>query len=368
MRNENRIIYVVTISIMLIGLAALYSSTYQRGQRPLSPIFLKQVVWFCLAVVMLFAAANFNYRRLYDYAYPIYVFGILLLLIVLVLGRRILGAQRWLELGGLNFQPSEPMKLGIMLVLCRWFSVKRQFSRYWAGDRVNQNVKQFLLPFVLTAIPAGLVFLQPDLGTAVLYILIFFVILFISGAPIGLVLTPVVSGLLASPIFWHFLKDYQRDRLRVFLNPNIDPLGAGYTIIQSKIAIGSGGLAGRGWLSGTQGQLSFLPESHTDFIFAVIGEEGGLVTALLLLALFYTLVYFGINIAGTTKDRFGSLLACAIVALLAFQVAINLAMTCGICPVVGLVLPFVSYGGSALVIFAVLAGILININKRRMVF
>ncbi|MFZ5800681.1 MAG: FtsW/RodA/SpoVE family cell cycle protein, partial [Candidatus Omnitrophota bacterium] len=215
MRNENKIIYASTITIMLIGLAALYSATYERGQRPMSPLFLKQVVWFCLAVVMLFAAANFNYRRIYDYAYLIYGFGVLLLLVVLVLGRRILGAQRWLELGGLNLQPSEPMKLGIILVLCRWFSVKGRFSRNYAGYRLNQVIRQFLPPFALTAIPAGLIFMQPDLGTAVLYILIFFVVLFISGAPKGLVFTPVIAGLLASPVFWHFLKAYQKDRLRV---------------------------------------------------------------------------------------------------------------------------------------------------------
>jgi len=366
--KTNRAIYLDTILIMLLGLVTLYSSTAQKGQNAISPIFVKQVVWFFIALAMLFIFANFDYRRLYDLAYLLYGFTVLLLLVVLVLGREILGAQRWLELGGLNFQPSELAKLAIVVVLGRWLSEKRLFSNFTLTDKLIKIAKQLILPALLVVVPMGLVFLQPDLGTAILYIFILVVMLFVAEIEISYIVIPMVLGLMASPFLWHMLKDYQKDRLRVFLNPNVDPLGAGYTIIQSKIAIGSGRLLGKGWLSGTQGQLSFLPERHTDFIFGVIGEEGGLLGALLLILLFYILIHLGIRIATSTKDRFGSLLATGIVTLLTFQLFINLAMTLGICPVVGLVLPFVSYGGSSLVIFAILIGILLSVNKRRIIF
>ncbi|MDP3143483.1 MAG: rod shape-determining protein RodA [Candidatus Omnitrophota bacterium] len=367
-KGINKIIFLVTILIMLIGLATIYSSTFQKGQNPSSTIFIKQVNWFVVGIIMLLVAANFNYHRLYDLAYFLYGFTILLLLIVLVLGREVLGAQRWLELGGLNFQPSELGKLAIIAVLARQLSQKNEFSNFGFSDKLNNFFKQLVLPFVLVAIPAGLVFLQPDLGTAVLYLFVFGMLLLVSEVPISYFLIPVITGLCVSPFFWHFLKDYQKDRLRVFLNPNIDPLGAGYTIIQSKIAIGSGRLLGKGWLAGTQSQLSFLPERHTDFIFGVLGEEAGFLGSIIFILLFYTLIHYALRIAEQTNDRFGSLLASGIAIILAFQAVINLAMTIGICPVVGLVLPFVSYGGSSLVIFAILIGILMNINKKRMVF
>jgi rod shape determining protein RodA len=364
----NKIICIVTVLIMLMGLVALYSSTFQKGENPLSPIFLKQVVWAIIGIIMLLITANFNYRRLYDFAYFIYGATILLLLVVLVLGRQILGAQRWLELGGLNFQPGELAKLAIILVLSRWFGEKRAFSKFYFSDKLDRISRQLLLPFLFVVAPMLLVFLQPDLGTALLYLFIFVMLLFVADVELSFLITPILLGLSLSPFFWHLLKDYQKDRLRVFLNPNVDPLGAGYTIIQSKIAIGSGRFLGKGWLSGTQGQLSFLPERHTDFIFGVIGEEMGFLGAIALILLFYLLIYFGLRIASQTKDRFGSLLASGIVITLAFQAVINIAMTIGICPVVGLVLPFISYGGSSLVIFAILIGILININKRRIIF
>lgn len=366
--STNKIICIITILIMLLGLAALYSSTFQKGENLLSPIFLRQVGWFFLGVVMLFAAANFNYRRLYDASYFIYGFTILLLLVVLVLGREILGAQRWLEFGGINFQPSELAKLAVIVSLSRWFSQRRDFSNFNLTDKLTRLVKQLILPFIFVAVPIGLIFLQPDLGTATLLLFILVMMLFVAEVEFSFIITPIILGLSLSPFFWHLLRDYQQDRLRVFLNPNVDPLGAGYTIIQSKIAIGSGRFLGKGWLSGTQGQLSFLPERHTDFIFALIGEEMGFLGTIVLILLFYLLIYFGLRIASQTKDRFGSLVAAGIVIALAFQAVINIAMTIGICPVVGLVLPFISYGGSSLVIFAVLIGILININKRRIIF
>jgi rod shape determining protein RodA len=367
-KDLDKNIYFLTILIMAVGLAALYSSTAERGQSGVSPIFWKQLWWSLLGILALFLSANFNYRRFYDLAYFIYGLTVILLLVVLVLGREILGAQRWLEIGGFNFQPSELGKLAIVIVLSRWFAVKKDLPGFSLSEKIHKISQQLLIPSALAGVLFLLVFLQPDLGTALLYLFLLVVMLFVAEVEWSFIVTPVIIGLSSLPFLWHLLKDYQRDRLRVFLNPNIDPLGAGYTIIQSKIAVGSGRLFGKGWLSGTQGQLSFLPERHTDFIFAVIGEEVGLIGSILIIFLFYLLIRSGIRIAATTKDRFGSLMATGIVSILAFQVVINIAMTIGMCPVVGLVLPFISYGGSSLIVFAVLVGILLNINKRRIIF
>jgi len=225
-----------------------------------------------------------------------------------------------------------------------------------------------IIPFLLICIPMALIFLQPDLGTAVLIFSIFLTILFFSDIELKYFFGLIGIIFITIPFFWHFLKGYQKDRLLVFLNPNIDPLGAGYTIIQSMIAIGSGVVFGKGWLSGTQNQLNFLPERHTDFIFSVIGEEWGFVGAIVLLVLYFLLINEGLKIVQHTKDRFGSFLALGIVSLIAYQTIINILMTLGIFPVVGLSLPFISYGGSSLVIFCFLVGILLSINKRRIIF
>jgi len=214
----------------------------------------------------------------------------------------------------------------------------------------------------------ALIFKQPDLGTALLFLGIFFIMLFASGLRFryigGLII--FFTGLL--PFVWGFLKAYQKDRLLVFLNPNIDPLGAGYTIIQSKIAIGSGQIFGRGWLSGTQNQLNFLPERHTDFIFSVIGEEWGLLGTSLLLICFLVLIYCGSKIAEQIKDPFGMQVAIGIIGIITLQVVINMGMVMGLCPVVGLTLPLVSYGRSSFIVSVVMIALLLSLNRRRTIF
>jgi rod shape determining protein RodA len=326
-------------------------------------IFYRQVAWFILGLLALLVASNINYNRFYEITYVLYGISIILLIAVLMLGRQIYGAQRWLELGGLNFQPSELTKFSIILFLSRYLGHKRFFT-----NKLVKLWKVLIIPLFFIGIPMGLIFLQPDLGTSVLIFTIFLTIFFFSEIELKyfFVFIGIIFGMV--PFFWHFLKGYQKDRLLVFLNPNVDPLGAGYTIIQSKIAIGSGVLFGKGWLSGTQNQLNFLPERHTDFIFSVIGEEWGFVGAAVLLVLYYLLINEGLKIVQHTKDRFGSFLALGIVSLIAYQAIINISMTLGIFPVVGLSLPFISYGGSSLVIFCFLIGILLSINKRRIIF
>jgi Bacterial cell division membrane protein len=220
---------------MLIGLAAIYSATLERAQEGAKMIFYRQLTWFIIGIAVLFIASNLNYRRLFEVSYILYGISIIFLIVVLFLGRHILGAQRWLEVGGFNFQPSELTKFSVILILSRYLSHKRfysgGFNKLWQG---------LIVPLILAGIPMFLIFLQPDLGTAALIFIIFISLVFYS--ELELKHLAIFIGLIlgSMPFFWHLLKDYQKDRLMVFLNPNIDPLGAGYTIIQSKIAIGSG--------------------------------------------------------------------------------------------------------------------------------
>jgi rod shape determining protein RodA len=225
-----------------------------------------------------------------------------------------------------------------------------------------------IVPLIMTLVPMLLIFKQPDLGTSLLLFGIFLIMLFASALEYRYIFALIGLCLAAVPFGWHFLKSYQKDRLLVFLNPNIDPLGAGYTIIQSKIAIGSGQILGKGWLSGTQNQLNFLPERHTDFIFSVIGEEWGLMGALCLVALYFLLIHTSLSIANQVKDKFGMFVSVGIVAILTLQVVINIGMVMGLFPIVGLTLPFVSYGRSSFLIFIIMMGFLLNLSKRRTIF
>jgi rod shape determining protein RodA len=220
----------------------------------------------------------------------------------------------------------------------------------------------------LTLIPAALIFKQPDLGTSLLFFGIYLVMLFASGVGYSVFTLFITVGFLCVPFGWHILKPYQKDRLLVFMNPNIDPLGAGYTIIQSKIAVGSGQLFGKGWLSGTQNQMNFLPEHHTEFIFSGMGEEWGILGGVFLLACYFILIWHGLRIAEQVKDQFGMQLAVGIVAILALQVVINVGMVLGLCPVVGITLPLVSYGRTSFMTFMIMLGILLSLSKRRTIF
>jgi len=367
-KQQNRIIFVLTVLIMAVGLLALYSVTYQR-EALLKSVFLNQLLRVVVGIGILFLLSNFNYRRFYDFAYLFYGISIFLLVIVLLTGRQILGARRWIELLGLNFQPAELAKLSVILVLARIFSQKQIYKSssglFGFGGALFRDL---IYPLLFILVPMFLIILQPDLGTSLLLIPIFLALLFISEVRIKYILSFIGLGVLSMPLFWNFLRDYQKERLLVFLDPNIDPLGAGYTIIQSKIAVGSGGFFGKGWLSGTQNQLNFLPERHTDFIFSVIGEEWGLFGVTLLLLLYGTLIFYALRVVEQTNDKFAKFLSVGFISLFALQVVINIAMTIGICPVVGLSLPLISYGGSSMFTFLILIAILLNINKKRMVF
>jgi len=359
LRNTDPLLFIAIIFIILIGFLSLYSASHEPNGKMQKNFAWQQAVWMgtflCLAVIVFW----FGYERLLDYGYLIFAVNILFLLLVLSIGSTRLGAKRWFSFGVFSLQPSELCKIGFILALVKYISTN-------SGS--IHRFKVVLTALIMCILPMLLIIKQPDLGTAIIFLPILFSVLFASGARISHLIYIILTGILSFPVLWHFLRDYQRQRLLVFLNPNADPLGAGYTIIQSKIAVGSGGIFGKGWMSGTQNQLNFLPERHTDFIFSVIGEEWGFLGAILLLWLFLLLINRLLKIAEMTNDQRGRLLVVGVAALLWFQVFTNIAMVIGIMPVVGLPLPLISYGGSSLLTTMLLITMAISVQFRRKIF
>lgn len=366
-RNLDQKIWLYTILIIAFGLTALYSASYENVRVPRS-IFYDQLIFSLIGLGLMYLIGRMDYRKFYDAAYIFYFVNILLLLMVLIGGRDALGARRWLQLGPITFQPSEITKLSVILVLGRYFSDIRPRLSFDFLTKAQAFFFNLLVPFFMMALLMLLIFKQPDLGTSLLMFGMFMVMLFASGIEYRYYFGFITFCLMLVPFGWHVLESYQKDRLLVFLNPNIDPLGAGYTIIQSKIAIGSGQIFGKGWLSGTQNQLNFLPERHTDFIFSVIGEEWGLIGAMFLIYLYFRLIDNSLIIAEQVKDRFGTLVSVGIISILVLQVVINIGMVMGLCPVVGLTLPLISYGRSSFLVFLIMMGFLLNLSKRRTIF
>jgi len=321
----------------------------ERGQ-----IFHRQIIWITISWAALFIVSHISYRIYFDLAYVFFGFNILLLLIVDIMGASAMGAQRWLSFGGFNFQPSELCKVATIFLLARLFS----------RNEATGFIKGVIQPLIIIIIAALLIFKQPDLGTALVVIFLFFAMGLSSKLKKRYFIILIVAGMSMVPLAWHTLKDYQKKRIIVFVNPNTDPLGAGYNIIQSKIAIGSGRLVGKGFLSGTQNQLNFMPERHTDFIFTVLAEEWGFIGGMLLLMIYWLFLNKALDIAMFAKDEFGRLMAVGMASLFFIHVFVNMGMTLGILPVVGIPLIFMSYGGSNLLINSMLVGILTNICRQ----
>lgn len=359
-----RVIWWCTLAIIGSGLAVLYSASHENVRVDHS-VFYDQLVWAAVGLILMFLISRVHFRILFDVAYPLYSLSVVLLILVLVSGHSALGATRWFNVFGIRFQPSELSKVALILMLGRYFSNRHPRLSFDLRSRFQGLNRDLLIPLGLTLISFGLIFKQPDLGSAILVFGIFIGMLYASGIERRIFFGFMAFCLAMVPVGWHFLKAYQKDRLLVFLNPNIDPLGAGYTIIQSRIAVGSGQIFGKGWLSGTQNQLNFLPERHTDFIFSVIGEEWGFLGAVALLGCYYILIRAGLRVSQGLKDRFGRLVAVGIITILALQVVINIAMTIGMSPVVGITLPLVSYGRTSFMVFIILLGVLLNLSLRR---
>jgi len=349
---------IATVSLLIvISLVIIGSATHVNTASEDRYWYVERQGFFAIAnVVIIFIMLNFDYKTLGKFSTVLYGINMIMLLAVMFVGQSALGAQRWIQIGPISLQPSEFSKLIMIIALADMLDKK--------SGRMH-SLRDVIPVFLYVGFPFILVLKQPDLGTSLVFLAILFGMIFVAGIRTKHLMMIFGAGIAFMPIFWHFLKDYQKQRLTVFIDPNVDPLGSGYHIIQSKIAIGSGMLFGKGLFAGTQSQLNFLPENHTDFIFAVIGEELGFVGAVVILLLYFILLYRGIKIAGSARDNFGTLLATGITSMLAFHLLVNVGMTAGIMPVTGIPLPLMSYGVSALTTNMISVGILLNIYMRR---
>jgi len=344
-----------------MGMANLISATYSETGGWLSPVVQRQLVSLGLGVAALVAAMLIDYRRLERWAPVVYVAGLGLLAATLVLGRMTHGNQSWLVFGPVRLQPSEFAKLGLVVALARWF------QRHPPGEIVR--LRDLLQPGLITAGPVALIIMARDMGVALLTLLIAATYLPLVRIPLRAWLAVAGTAIAVLAAVWLFvLAPYQKSRILDVLDPGRDPLASGYQANQSRIAIGSGGLLGKGYLEGTQTQLRFLPTQHTDFIFSVLAEEWGLVGAATVLTLYGSLLIWGLVIARGSKDRLGSMLAVGIVGMLFWPAVVNVAMVLGLAPVIGVPLPLFSYGGSAMIASLAALGLLLNVSLRRYMF
>ncbi len=424
---------VITVTILVfLGILMIYSSGFDPIDKVNNGLFKKQLVWFIIGFVLMISVSFINYKWFGDHSLYIYIFILLVLILTTIFGHPIRNTRAWINFKFFSVQPSEFMKLGLVIILAKYLELR---------EREIKNLRELLIPSLLTIIPVFVIIMQPDFGTALVFIPILFAMLFVGGADvlhlisiiviaaIALIVPMVLTyrewvgaessnivldffkdvdllltvsgilfvialtayilhfffikkiyrkvyipsivlslGLFFSIGIQNFLKAYQKKRILVFLNPDLDPYGSGYNVIQSKIAVGSGGFLGKGFLKGSQSQLGFLPEKTSDFIFSVVAEEWGFIGALVLIIFLAIIVFRGIQIAFESKDKFGALLASGIVALFFFHIFINIGMGLGIMPVTGLPLIFVSYGDSNLALSMISIGILINIRMKKFIY
>lgn len=347
----------LSLLLGLLGIIILYSAVTAGASNPQKMLYIKQLIWFCAGLTMMIVSLFFNYKLLERWAPMLYTVCLILLVFVLVAGKYAGGSRRWLALGPISFQPSELIKVAVIIFL----------SRYYASHATTLGLsfRRLIKPMVVLAIPFVLIVKQPDLGTAMLVLMIggsITVFVKIEKRTFRYLLMGVI---IAVPVVWLFLKGYQKQRILTFLNPDRDPLGTGYHIIQSKIAIGSGMMSGKGFMKGTQNALSFLPEQQTDFIFSVLAEEWGFIGSAVLILLFLMLIIWGLNVAQSCREPFGTILAFGITAMIFWQTFINIGMVMGLMPVVGVPLPFISYGGSSVLTMMISIAILMNVSMRR---
>ncbi len=352
----NRRLLITFLLLVIFSLLNLYSASRTVS----GDIFEKQVMMYLVGIGIITVVLIFDYRFWSQFGYYFYILTIFLLITVLVAGKASSGAQRWLSVGGIIFQPSELAKLAVIVALAKYFETRE--------ERDGFTFRDLLLPLIMIGIPAALIIVQPDLGTALHIVLSGVGLLVFVGIRFTTLISLAGIGIIMMPLGWLFLKDYQKARILSFINPSLDPLGTGYHVIQSKIAVGSGRIFGKGFLQGTQTQLRFLPEQHTDFVFATLSEEWGFIGAGITLILFLIFLYTCLEIASKAKDRFGFILAGGITLSLFLQIFINIAMVLGLLPVVGIPLPMFSYGRSALFVFLIEVALLSNIDLRRRIF
>ncbi|MCH7832392.1 MAG: rod shape-determining protein RodA [Proteobacteria bacterium] len=344
--------------LMLIATAAVgFAMLYSAGEGSVDPWAKRHAVRFGFGIMVMIAVAVIDTRIWLRYAYAIYFVVLVLLVVVEIGGATGMGARRWINAGFFNLQPSELMKIAMVLALARYF-------HGCSLEDIRRPVS-LITPILIVAAPVALVFRQPDLGTGLILLITAVGLFFLAGIRIWKFALVGITALVSAPIAWQFLHEYQRKRIMTFLDPESDPLGAGYHIIQSKIAFGSGGLSGRGFLQGTQGHLNFLPEMQTDFIFTMFAEEFGLIGGLALLGLYVLLLVYGIGISLRSRSHFGCLLGMGVTGTFFLYVFINMAMVMGLIPVVGVPLPLISYGGTAMLTLLFGFGLLMGVWVHR---
>ena len=351
-RNLNWPFLLVVLSLLLYGLFVLFSATSLSDHAA----FYWQLGYILAGLVLATLVANLDYHIWRKLAYPFYLLSGLLLVAVLFIGTEVFGSQRWINFGPIPIQPSELAKIAVVLVLARELT-----------DKTMQRgpLIRFLRVLVLTIVPVLLVYEQPDLGTSIVLVFIFFWMSFFARIRPLYLLSSLGVLLASTPLLWQFLHEYQRDRIRVLFNPQVDPLGIGYNLRQSLITIGSGGFLGKGYLQGTQKQLQFLPVRHTDFIFAVLAEELGFLGVAALLTLYAFFFYFCLLVVQQAEDDFGALLVVGLASMWLCHIFINIGMTAGIMPVTGIWLPFFSYGGNNVLISLIGVGLIFSVSLHR---
>jgi len=353
----------LTLLLLGVGLIALCSAVFSAKldmTAANTTLIMKQLIAIGIGMLFMIFLLFIDYRNLDRWAYFIYFVTVLMLIWVLYYGHFVAGSRRWLVFGMLRFQPSEIAKLSVIIIL----------SHYYSRTITDQGLsfKDLLIPLILTVLPCMFILKQPDLGTAGLIFLNASAMTWFVKVKKRTLIAIATILVICLPLGWFMLKDYQQARIKSFLDPNRDPLGSGYHVIQSKIAIGSGRMLGKGFLQGTQNDLAFLPEQHTDFIFSVLAEEWGFVGSMTVIILYFLLIMWTLYVANVSRDIFGKLLAVGICAMIFWQMSINIGMVMGLMPVVGVTLPFISYGGSSIVTTLIGIGILLNISMRRFMF
>ena len=349
------LLVVPVLMLPLIGLVVIYSATVGT---PSAGAFQRQAMWLALGLCVLVLALWIDYHTVSEFAYVIYGFSLILLVLTLLFGHVVNASKSWLVLAGIRFQPSELAKVATILVV----------AVYLGRGRVSRlGVVNFAVITGLVGLPVLLILNQPDLGTAATFLPLLAGVAFLAGIRWRTLFVLALAVALTLPLLWSQLKPYQQERVMIVLDPTLDPQGAGYQLIQSHIAVGSGGILGKGFLAGTQGQLQFLPEQHTDFIFAVLAEERGFLGSALALALYFVIIYRCILAARMARDRLGAYIAMGVVCVVGGQIVVNIGVVLGLLPTTGVPLPLMSYGGSSLVSTMAALGLVLNVRSRRLV-
>lgn len=353
---------IVIFTLNLIGLINLYSATHGPSTKEIGSLFISQIVWLIAGWSVFFISTLLDYSYIKRISIFIYSLNLMAIVFVTFYGKVALGAQRWIDFGFFRYQPSETMKITLLILLARILSKRNTISR-------GMGFRELLIPLLLIGIPVIFIIEQPDLGTALMLLAIGGSMILFTKVRKSILILGVMMGLFAAPLLWNFvLHDYQKNRIYTFLSPSNDPRGSGYNSIQSKIAVGSGQFLGKGFRKGTQSQLEFLPERHTDFIFSVLSEEFGFVGSALTVGLFCILFILGLRIASQAKDKFGALLVMGVLFYIFWHMFVNIGMVIGVLPIVGVPLPLLSYGGSSLITTMAGLGIVSSVAYRRYLF